>query len=341
MRNLGLRRHGENIHPAYATTSGEASLARSSTDAERPGEEVSGIVKRYKKDEVAAPNVTAIGLIKSSYVDAIEYTGISNHVRGLVIFFGVFAACGLIGLGQLFLFDLIDKGLERFFDQILAFFSCVFIGLGLYFLFSAIRIEFFRPEDEPIIFDRKHRKIFRLFRQVHPGLTGLFKRWPIYAAEYDWDLIDAEHQAVLTTTGSSAMRYHSLVFIVRKSAENPTIIDSFQIGNTVQLGELSVPLVWEHIRCFMEQAGPHLPPGECLNVNKPPKTLWESWIEVGPVGPAYTRTWKSVPFFMVVYHLLFPLFVPLFFFWGIFNWLSYKTATPIAWPQEVLDAIEE
>ena len=341
MREILLRRHGEHTNPTYTAGSGQANWAGHSTDLERPDGEVSGVVKRYRKEEAASATVTSIGLIKGKYPDAIEYTGIAAYVRGLVIFFGVFGACIFVGLGSLFLLDLIEEGLESIFDKVLAFFACMFILGGIYFLLFAIRFELFRPEDEPIIFDRKHRKVYRIFREVHPGLIGLFKRWPLRAAEYMWDLIDAEHNAVLTNTGSSIMRYHSLVFLVRKSATDPTIIDSFPVGHTVQLGELSVSPVWEHIRRFMEQGGPHLPLGELLNVDKRPHTLWESWVEVAPVGPAYARNWKNLPLIMLVYHLLFPLVVPVFFCWGVFNWLSYKTATPIGWPKEVRDAVSK
>ena len=339
MSGLIIRRHGEHINQVYAARSSSANGAGNSTDLERPDGEVSGVVKRYKKHEEYTDSVTAIGLIKANYPDAIKYTGIAAHVRGLIIFFGVSGFAVSMGLGQMYLTSLIGRGLQETFNQIMAFFACLLILAGIYFLLFTIRIEFFRPEDEPIIFDRKHRKVYRLFREVHPGVIGLFKRWPIHAAEYEWDLIDAEHNAVLTNTGSSVMRYHSLIFIVRKSETDPTIIDSFPIGNTVQLGELSVGPVWEHIRRFMEVDGPHLPPGESLNLEKPPQTLWQSYTQVGPLGPNYALTWKKMPLIMVFYHLLFPLFVPIFFFWGIFNWLSYKTATPITWPQEVLDAV--
>lgn len=341
MRELLLRRHGESISPTYATTSGGASWAGGSTAQERPDGQVSGIVKRFNKEDVASTNVTALGLIKTRYRHAIEYTGIATTVRGLLIFWGVVGGGVSIFFGQLFLLDLVGRGLESTFDQVFSFFSCVFIVVGIYFLLTAIRAEFFRPEDEPIIFDRKHRKVYRLFREVHPGPIGLFKRWSIHAAEYEWDLIDAEHNAVLMTTGASVMRFHSLMFIVRKSATDPTIIDSFPVGSAIQLGELSVATVWEHIRRFMENDGPHLPPGESLNVDKPPRTLWESLAQVGPVGPNYAATWKSWPLVMVFYHLLFPFFVPLFFFWGVFNWLSYKTATPVAWPKEVVNAVHQ
>ena len=101
MRELSVRRHGENIGPTYTATSGDASWAGKSTDQDRPDGEVSGVVKRFKKDEEACPSVTGIGLIKQVQNDAIEYTGIAAHVRGLVVFFGVFVACGLTGIGQL------------------------------------------------------------------------------------------------------------------------------------------------------------------------------------------------------------------------------------------------
>lgn len=339
MRELSLRRHGERINPTYTEPSSGEGVAGLSTDSDRPDGEISGIVKRYRKDQEASTSVTAIGLIKAHYPDAIEYTGIAAHVRGLTIFFAVFVAIVSIWLGQLFLFDLIEKGLESTFQQVLSFFACVFMAFGLYFLLVGVRLELFRPEDEPVIFDRKNRKVYRLFREVHPGVIGLFKRWRIHAAEYEWDLIDAEHNAVLTTTGSTAMRYHSLVFIVRKSRVDSTIIDSFPVGNTVQLGEFSVATVWEHIRRFMEENGPHLPPGEPVNMDKAPQTLWESWVVVAPIGHKYVGAWKSMPWFMFLLHVSLPLSAPMFFFWGIFNWLSYKTSTRIRWPQEVLQAV--
>ena len=113
MSEVSLRRHGENINPMYASSSG-ASRAGSSTDAERPDGEVSG-VKRYKKDEETSASVTAIGLIKGSSADSIEYTGIAAHVRGLILFFGICGAGILIGFGQLFLFSVIADGLQETF----------------------------------------------------------------------------------------------------------------------------------------------------------------------------------------------------------------------------------
>jgi hypothetical protein len=340
MRELSLRRHGEKISPTYSYSDG-ASKGERSTDQHRPDGELSGVVKRYSKQHEASANVTAIGLIKASYGNAIEYTGIASYVRGLIIFWAVVGTTLIGGLMLLILSDLIVDGIADTFDMIQLFFCFLFLSILAYLLLFSIRMEFFRPEDEPVIFDREHKKVYRLFREVRPGLAGLFKRWPLHAAEYDWNLIDAEHNAVLTTTGSTVMRYHALQFIVRKSESDSTIIDSIPIGNTVQFTEFTVAPLWEHIRRFMEENGPHLPPGEKINSNKAPSTLWESWIAVGPLGPSYAQTWKDTPGIMVFYHVLFPLFVPLFFFWGIFNWMSHWTAKPVAWPRVVIDRIKQ
>ena len=103
----------------------------------------------------------------------------------------------------------------------------------------------------------------------------------------------------------------------------------------MRLGELSVAPVWEHIRRFMECNGPHLPRGEGLNTEKPPRTLWQ----IGLVGPNYIRMWKDWWFVMLVLHLISPVLAPIFFILGIFNWMSFITSTSIAWPKEVLAAV--
>lgn len=212
-------------------------------------------------------------------------------------------------------------------------------GLSLRMFLSSARVELFRPEDEPTLFDRKHRKVYRVFREAQPGWLGLFKPWPLRATEYDWNLIDVEHQAVLTTTGSTVTRYHALVFLVKKSATDQIIIDSFTIGNTMELGELTVPAVWEHIRRFMEENGPHLPPGETLAPSQPPQDFALSLAAVGPFGASYRRWWQDNAGFMILIHVLFPIFVPFFLLWGFFNWLSYRTATRIEWPPEIVETV--
>ena len=337
-----LQRHGKRIKPHYAPLPGDSQgRAGTSTDETRTDGEASGVVRRFSKRQSAGNASIAMGWIKASYAQAIEFTGSSQGLRGMFLIFGVFGAAIGFGFGVWDAVRTAERGLSNFIDPLNIIFPIVSIFFGLYMTVWTTRLELFRPEDEPTIFDRQHRKVYRIFRETHPGWRGLFKPWPLRAAEYDWDLIDAEHQAVLTTTGSTVTRYHNLVFLVKRSADDPTIIDSFTIGNPMEYVESTVPAVWEHIRRFMEANGPHLPPGERLAPATPPQTLWQSLAAVGPFGPSYRRWWQDYSGFMILIHILFPIFLPFFALWGFFNWLSYLTATRIEWPAEVRAAVGE
>ena len=256
-----------------------------------------------------------------------------------MIFTGLFA----LVVGGSMAFQLLRVAIKGGFSELLYIMhACVgvfFVAIACYIMAKAARLELFRPEDEPIIFDRKNRKVYRLFREIHLGVVGTFRHWPMRAAEYEWDLIDVEHNAELFTTGSTVDRRHALLFLVRKSATDPTIIDSFNVGSSFELSESTLSAVWEHIRRFMEEDGPHLPPGEAVANEERPQTLWESMGTVGPFGPRYMIWWREHRISMVLFHLLAPVTVPMFVLWGFLNWLSYRTAIKTQWPPEVLSAV--
>jgi hypothetical protein len=241
-------------------------------------------------------------------------------------------------MGQMMLGYLLQRS-PRVMNIFLIAVAIFFIGWGIYMGFKCGRLELFRPEDEPVVFDRKQRRIYRIFRESHPGFRGLFRYWPMRAAEYKWELTDAEHNTTLIATGSTIMTYHTLIFIVRKSESDPRIIDSFNVGTSVQMGAESVPAVWEHIRRFMEDEGPPLPEGESITPIEIPKTLWESLRDIGPFGTSYRLWWNENTGFMVVIHLFLPIFAPFFLCWAVCSWLSYRTSTPVSWPDGVPRAV--
>lgn len=180
-------------------------------------------------------------------------------------------------------------------------------------------------------------KIYRVLREVHPGFTGLFKRWQLRYATYDWDLIDAQHEAKVITSGSTVTRYHSLVFLVRKSPSDPSYVDYFTIGSGLVMGETNVAPVWEPIRRFMEEGGPHLPFGDVLAETERPQGLWQSMRAVFPASKDESfGHWLRQEFPFALFLLV---MFPLYLLWGVGNWLSHKTATPITWPDDVLRAV--
>jgi hypothetical protein len=225
------------------------------------------------------------------------------------------------------------------------------------------------PRDLPIIFDRRHRKVYRLLRDVQPGLTGLFKPWPIRAVTYEWDLLDAEHDAQVMGTGASVTRLHRLAFVARKSPKDPTIIDHFEIGTAMAQGEEMIAPMWEHIRRFMEANGPHLPsPHEPLDGRSHQRiSWWQACGEAGPFGAKYLWWWKNDKFMSVLHHFLLGVTLSLYalfwvrdsfdwgvvalyfgFFWislsmvwgqGTGIWLMAHTSYRLDWPAAVHKAI--
>jgi len=51
------------------------------------------------------------------------------------------------------------------------------------------------------------------------------------------------------------------------------------------------------------------------------------------------KRWNKQPGYMGFMHLVLPVTLPMFLLWGTGNWLSYKTAIDVDWPQEVKRAV--
>jgi hypothetical protein len=164
---------------------------------------VSGVIKCYGKREQASVTPLAMGWIKSIQDQGVVYTGSPQGLRGLILLFGALGSVLSLWIGVWRFIEELSNGSNLF-----LIFPFLFMAFGIWMLLWTIRLELFRPIDEPILFDRRHRKVYRIFRQTQHGIKGLFKRWPLHITEYDWDLIDAEHQAKLVTNGSTVTRYH-------------------------------------------------------------------------------------------------------------------------------------
>lgn len=341
MNTPRLIRHGENIKPHYAPAPGQReSWAGKSTPEERPDGNTSGIVKRYSKSKRASEKVMSGGLIAKVSADAIKYTSPAElGLRGL----GMIAGALVSSFGVWWSFytapGIYFWPIDNIFDIPLWFTPPIFFVASILLMLWAIRLELFQPIDQPIIFDRKHRKVYCIFSESQPGWKGLFKPWPMRACEYEWDLIDVEHNASTATTGATIRRDHTLIFIVRRSADDPTVIDSFTIGNSLFVIDDAVDAAWEHIRRFMEESGPPLPNGERLPEAAPRKGLWARVRDVTPLGKPYWEWWRDEFPVMLLAHVLLPLSVVFIGLWVFFGWLAIKTAKPIRWPAEVIASV--
>lgn len=309
----------------------------------------------YTHKERAAPSATSGGWVRGMYLDVIEYTTSAKNTRGAAFLIGGVGT--LLGSGFMcwLIFNVIHR---RFFQTATADWFDYFVVVPSFFVFLLIgiwsvrffgRMEFFQPQDLPILFDRQRRKVYRLIEDLDehgkPTRKGQGK-----FIEHDWDDIVAEHHVTTATTGSSVQRHHTLVLMVRdKLAVNfqgpitpsnlPPYVDGFGLGDAKVLSEFSTPRVWEHLRRYMNENGPSLPPGETVADTSVPVTWWDSLGAVSVFGPGYDQRWVDNWGWMLIMHLLMPITLPLALLMATTNWLSYKTAYPVQWPQEVLDLV--
>jgi hypothetical protein len=142
------------------------------------------VTKKFVKRESSGESAVGLSLIKNVYQDAIEYTAVPGGTRGMLSLLGVFGAA-MMAVIAYSLYPSSAKGGWGAMDNIMAVCALGFFAFGLFIVAKYIRVELFSLADQPVIFDRKNKKIYRVFQEVKPGFLGLFRRWPIRQAEYD------------------------------------------------------------------------------------------------------------------------------------------------------------
>ncbi|WP_132038722.1 DUF6708 domain-containing protein [Iodobacter fluviatilis] len=238
---------------------------------------------------------------------------------------------------------------------------CVTFHGGVYFL----RADMFSLKNDSLFFDRKKKKIYRVFRNI-PGLidyvrNSLKKRnpfyaWPTVIVEYDWDSLIFVYVSKVVMLGQLPSTVHTLGvgikdpdFAQKQAAKSdhdkawdqmlkheaiPDFVDFFTIGNPLVMSEYSVQALWAYLHAYMEDNGPALPAGESL-AEAAPNSWWQSMGCIGPYGPNIKKWNQDHPIFVVMSFLFFPIFGPLYLLWGTFNWLSHKTAFEAPFPPEI------
>lgn len=346
-----MLKHGEFVSPAIALLEGKEPAPNKVND-----QALNGVLERFSKSKRASDDPSALNNVATVFKDAIalQQAGASAQMRGFILMCALGAAAIEIWVVPKMLGLIVDifqtwpqhwfLAIEMAIASFLAFF--VFPRWILTFL----SLDLFAPEDQPSVFDRKHRKVYRLF----PPLDGSADTWwqrlslkpiALQAVEYDWACITAEHRATLASSGQTVSRQHSLTLVVRdyrKADEKEgRLLDEFDIGNSLGMGENTVPMLWEHIRRFMEDGGPGVPQGEQLQIFERPRSLWQSMGVVSPFGPKLGWWWRTNRFPTILLLLCFPFTLPFFTLWAVCNWISHKTMRKVIWPEEVLQRVGE
>ncbi|MFM9928416.1 DUF6708 domain-containing protein [Variovorax sp. H27-G14] len=290
-----------------------------STDEAREGGKVFGLVKRYNKRRAAGAQAGHQGRLSGVYRNAIEINGGSLVAGGgFTTAFGLI--CGSIGLYFFwsdFYQDLIEGHYLLSLFAVMSMF-CVFL-IGIYF-------EMFSPSEAPIYFDRARRKVYYVHRAARRRFI-LFGSSTVEARVIDWSLVDAEHHTTVRASTASVGRDHHLIFLMRKSEDDPTIVDSYIISG------IDFPsAMWEYIRRYMERNAQPLIAGEAPPYRGAAFDMIEA---LKQRRKNYWLDWKELPWSQFWQHLALPLFAVFF----VVNRFVVWTAQKVTWPREVKDAL--
>lgn len=303
------------------------------------------LLRQFAKKNPASQDVTDLGLITRVYAKAIAFGGAGGEMLRGMPATGSVLTMGICLFGVVLTFRGFvhsDAQGHVIYQGLTAVFFVFFAAGGLFTLLWAYTLTFFLPKDDSVIFDRGSRQVHWVSMQLAGNTRfSALKRPVIEVRSADWTLIDAEHRAIVKVNTAGASRSHDLAFVVRKSATDAMAVDEFGIAPSMMLSESTVPALWEHIRRYMEEGGPPLPPGstEAGPSEPKPKNWWQSMGLVGPFGPKYFQWWRRFPWVTLIAHVLLPISVPTYLLWSLLNWLSYATEQKVIWPQKVLDTL--
>jgi hypothetical protein len=290
-----------------------------STDDVRQEGLISGLLQRFDKHLPGSAQAGHQGRLSEVYRDAIELNGGSlASAGGFTTTFGLVGFLALSYFFQSTLSTIIHNG-----DYFLLF---VFFVTATPVFFVGIYFEMFSPSEQPIYFDRARRKVC----YVHQGRRKrfiLFGPSTVEARMADWSLVDCELHAKLGGSTTSVRRTCHLLFLVRASETDPTIVDWFVLPQVEFPGAM-----WEYIRGYMEA---DMPP---LIANEAPPIKGKGFDMIEALRQRYKdywRDWKEFPWTQLWQHLVLPLFAVFL----VVNRFVVWTAQTVSWPREITEAL--
>ena len=127
----------------------------------------------------------------------------------------------------------------------------------------------------------------------------------------------------MTTANTATIsRTHALVFSVQATDTDPTVMDGFKISSSVEMGDVTVAPMYEHIRKFIEEKGPHLPDGENTAKKIKSPTLSECLANTVPYGQTLRHWWANARGLPIFAFFFAPITFPIFTLLGICSWAS-------------------
>jgi len=129
------------------------------------------------------------------------------------------------------------------------------------------------PPERPILFNRKTRQV-HYFVPHNPPFWKFWKPIPTELRSHGWDDMRLRCYKTHHATGVTVREVFNLLMLWGQEDGDPQVLDDFgAVGFVDTYSDAKIFSLWEHIRRYMEEGGPPIPPGEKLrkpgNKNKP------------------------------------------------------------------------
>ena len=188
------------------------------------------------RDQRASDEPTARDLIARAYEDAIFVEAMPSELRGMA---SVFSSGGLVMSTWMFYkyihgpmfstYLTADLGWRSMggdlFGWLLGLAVLIFVPILFLVCISVcligLRIDLFAPKMNPIVFNRRTRKVYRYVPRLFSSNMIL--------VEYDWDCIDAEYYSRTGPSGNVIRTQDTLDLFVRDRPGSDEVIDCFPL----------------------------------------------------------------------------------------------------------------
>lgn len=221
---------------------------------------------------------------------------------------------------------------EDFSFLLLVLFGTLFC---FYFVFVFLRADLFTYRENPVLFNRKTRKL-HVFRH-HLLLKKPFSHWPVIIDTYDWDCARpaVTGGAMMIGTNAATVSFDAILEITDAPGSD-TVIDRIQIGPATGSKDTMLQL-WEHIRQYMDEGGRPM-----QEHNEFSRALWKSHRDIlGSKGirllkPHLLDRWRRAPFKESLLILYSVIFAPFCIFWALADWAAMASCKDPQWPDDIL-----
>ena len=296
-----------------------------------------GKSRRLGRGSRATDHPHAVGAVNAVYPDAIEIAGLlsSAGVRGTGIFMALFALGTTGFLWFMTSLTFVDSKGDEWFGVVIFLVGLIFLNVAI----SFFRIDLFSYRDEPILFNRKTRKVYAFRRRRQ--MKRPWARWPLVIDVYDWEQITGEIHGGFQLVGGSlpSTRFRLVAAVSDQPAtrgRKTKIIDEIILGMDETYQDDCVAR-WEHIRRYMEEDGPPLPAGERLALTRGFShrlafARGGLWVLI----PGFYDDFRQAPIGIILGTLAQLITLPAMLMFAFFRWLAEVTSKAPWWPEAVL-----